>query len=216
MSFIINKLGPVAGSEADLVQAPRLCGEAGGFPWFALRVKPNAEWMVSSILRAKGFSEFLPIYKATTRWSDRVKQSDKPLFPGYVFCRFSPDNRLPILSTAGVVHIVGVGKTPMAVDDQEIESIGRMVRSGLLTMPWPYLQAGEIVLVEQGPLAGLEGVLIQVKSSYRIVVSIDLLQRSIATEVDRQWVRPLRRSAFQGDRRRTAAVAFPLQRLRVE
>jgi len=86
----------------------------------------------------------------------------------------------------------------MAVEEQEIEGISRMVRSGLLTMPWPYLQAGEIVLVEQGPLAGLEGVLINVKSSYRIVVSINLLQRSIATEIDRQWVRPLRRSASRG------------------
>src|ERR1700732_518916 len=89
------------------------------FPWYALRVKSNFEWVTASILREKGFREFLPVYKAKVRWSDRVKLTERPLFPGYLFCQFDANQRLPIVSTPGVVHVVGVGKRPVAMDKQE-------------------------------------------------------------------------------------------------
>ena len=164
---------------------------AGLFPWYALRVKSNFEWVTASILREKGFREFLPVYKAKVRWSDRVKLAERPLFPGYLFCQFDASQRLPIVSTPGVVHVVGVGKRPVAIDKQEMEAISTIVRSGGPAMPWPFLQVGERVLVERGPLAGLEGMLVSLKSSCRIVVTISLLQRSIAVEIEREWVRPL-------------------------
>jgi transcriptional antiterminator NusG len=168
------------------------------FPWYALRVKSNFEWVTASILREKGFREFLPVYKAKVRWSDRLKLAERPLFPGYVFCQFDANQRLPIVSTPGVVHVVGIGKRPVAIDNQEMEAISTIVRSGGPAMPWPFLQVGERVLVERGPLAGLEGILVSLKSSCRIVVTISLLQRSIAVEIEREWVRPLPGLAFCG------------------
>jgi transcriptional antiterminator NusG len=168
------------------------------FPWYALRVKSNFEWVTASILREKGFREFLPVYKAKVRWSDRVKLAERPLFPGYLFCRFDVDQKFPIISTPGVVHVVGIGKRPVAIDNQEMEAISTIVRSGGPAMPWPFLQVGERVLVERGPLAGLEGILVSLKSSCRIVVTISLLQRSIAVEIEREWARPLPGVAFSG------------------
>jgi len=184
-------------SSGELLERParalEFLGYAAGdlFPWYALRVKSNFEWVTASILREKGFREFLPVYKAKVRWSDRVKLAERPLFPGYLFCQFDADQRLPIISTPGVVHVVGIGKRPVAIDNQEMQAITTIVRSGGPAMPWPFLQVGERVLVERGPLAGLEGMLVSLKSSCRIVVTISLLQRSIAVEIEREWVRPL-------------------------
>ena len=163
-----------------------------GLPWFAIRVKSNFEWKTAAILREKGFTEFVPTYKARIRWSDRLKETIKPLFPGYVFCRFDPDLRLPVIATPGVLHVVGHGKTPVPVEDREIESISATVRSGLLTMPWPFLRVGDRVRVEVGALAGIEGILVKIKNAYRLVISIILLQRSIAAEVDLESICPLR------------------------
>lgn len=131
------------------------------------------------------------MYTARIRWSDRVKTVEKPLFPGYVFCGFDPHRRLPILTTPGVLHIVGFGKEPVPVDDVELEAVRATLRSGLLVRPWPFLQVGERVVVERGPLAGVEGRISQFKGAFRLVVSISLLRRSIAAEIERGWIRPV-------------------------
>ncbi|PWU04520.1 MAG: NusG-like protein [Terriglobia bacterium] len=184
-------------SDAGLVAAVnafergRGWAKAAPLPWYAVRVKSNFEWVTATMLRDKGFQEFLPVYRAKVRWSDRVKETEKPLFPGYVFCRFEAEQKLPIISTPGVVQVVGVGKQPVPIDDQEMDAIRKVVRSGGPSMPWPYLQVGERVLVEKGPLKGMEGILVQVKSKCRIVVTISLLHRGIAAEVERDWVRPV-------------------------
>jgi transcription antitermination factor NusG len=106
------------------------------------------------------------------------------LFPAYLFCRFDVSRRLPILITPGVLHIVSYGTGPAAIDEKEIEAIQRIVRLGLPAKPWPYPQVGDQVTIERGPLAGLVGVLVSVRSSCRLVVSLSLIQRSIATEID--------------------------------
>jgi transcription antitermination factor NusG len=113
------------------------------------------------------------------------------LFPGYVFSRLNPHDRLPVLTVPGVVSVVGFGKLPTAIPDHEIENIRTMVQSGLLMKPWPFLEVGQRVLIERGPLAGVEGILQDVKGRFRLVVSISLLQRSVSAEVDRTWVRPI-------------------------
>jgi transcriptional antiterminator NusG len=125
---------------------------------------------------------------------------DQFLFPGYVFCRLNPLDRLPVLTAPGVVDLVGFGKIPAPVPDQEIETVRRMVQSGLFVMPWPFLELGHRVLIERGPLAGVEGNLEEVKGKCRLVVSVQLLQRSVSAEVDRDWIRPLppTRSARSG------------------
>jgi transcription antitermination factor NusG len=159
--------------------------------WFALRVKSRCEKLVTTMARNKGFEEFLPLYECHRRWSDRLKSVELPLFPGYVFCRLNPQHRLPLLTIPGVLHFVGIGKAPVPIDDEEITAIQSAVKSGLSAEPWPFLEAGQRVRLEDGPLAGLEGLLVEVRKRYRVVVSVSLLKRSVAVEIDREWVAPL-------------------------
>jgi transcriptional antiterminator NusG len=160
-------------------------------PWFALRVRSNYERVAALHIRERGFEEFSPAFKTERQWSDRKKQLDQFLFPGYVFCRINPEDRLPILTIPGAVGLVGFGKGPAQIPENEIESVRRMVGSGLLVGPWPFLSAGQKVLIERGPLTGLEGLLLEVKKAFRLVVSVHLLQRSVSVEIERNWVRPL-------------------------
>ena len=161
-------------------------------PWYAIHVRSKFERTVSIILRDKGFEEFLPLYSAKRKWSDRVKQLDLPLFPGYVFCRIDVSARLlPVVTIPGVLRIVSAGKYPIAVSDLEIEAVQAVLRSGLPAMPWPGLSAGSPVLIEHGPLAGLEGFVLEVNKKYRLIVSVSLLQRAVAVEIEREWVGPL-------------------------
>jgi transcription antitermination factor NusG len=159
--------------------------------WYAIRVRSRFERTVSAALSGKGYNEYLPLYRARCQWSDRSKDLDLPLFPGYLFCRFDARVRLPILTTPGVISIVGTGKVPVAISDREIESIQTMIRSGLHLQPWPQLVVGSRVVIEEGPLKGLEGVAVDIKKKYRLFISIPLLQRSVSVEIDREWVRPL-------------------------
>jgi transcription antitermination factor NusG len=148
--------------------------------------------VASTTLRGKGYEEFLPLYRSRRRWSDRVKDLELPLFPGYLFCRFDVSDRLmPILTTPGVIGIVGAGKLPIPVDLEEIEAIRAILRSGLAAQPWPLLRAGSKVYIERGPLAGLEGIITNTEKVYRLIVSVSLLQRSVAVEIDREWARPI-------------------------
>jgi transcription antitermination factor NusG len=158
--------------------------------WYAIRVRSNFEKVVQECLRQHDLEEFLPVYLKKSRWSDRVKTIERPLFPGYVFGRFNPANRLPVLKMPGVVNILGNSAGPMAVDDEELHAIRRTVESGHTLIPWPYLAAGDSVIVEGGALAGLEGIFVRAKDICRVVVSLNLLQRSIAVELDRESVRP--------------------------
>ena len=161
------------------------------YPWYALRVKSRYENTVATHLQGRGYVSLLPLYKCRRRWSDRFKEIALPLFPGYVFCQFNPLNRLPILSIPGVVHVVGVGRTAVPIDENEIAAIQAAINSGLPSQPWPFLQVGQRVRIEYGPLCGLEGILLDFKGRQRLVISVTLLQRSIAVQVDGAWVRPM-------------------------
>lgn len=180
-------------------QDAKLLADTDLLPWFALRIKSNFEKVTGQILEQKGYTAFLPTYQTRNRWSDRTKVIDRPLFPGYLFCRFDQTDRLPILVTPGVVGVVGVGKTPMPVAEREIEAIQAVLRSGLPATPWPYVTVGQRLLIERGPLSGIEGILQEIKNSFRFIVSVNLLQRSVAAEVDASWVRPIssRRETFE-------------------
>jgi len=160
----------------------------GNFLWFALRVRSRHENAVSKILDGKGYEWFLPLYKSRRPWSDRIKEIQLPLFPGYVFSRFDPRYRLPILTTPGVVRIVGTRERPIPIDDSEIAAIQAAVRSGLPSEPWPFLQVGQRVKMQYGPLCELEGILVAFKGQHRLVLSVTLLRRSVAVEVDSAWV----------------------------
>jgi len=180
------------------------------YPWFAVRVRSNQERIAILHLRQRGYEQFAPFYKSERSWSDRKKEIDQYLFPGYVFCRFNAADRLAVLTAPGVVDLVGFGKTPEPIPDQEIQRVRRMVDSGLLVTPHPFLNVGQTVLIERGPLTGLEGVLIEVKGKHRLVVSINLLQRSVSAEVDRRAVRPVR-TAAGADMRLPAVLENPVK-----
>ncbi len=159
--------------------------------WYALTVKPRHEQTASQHLRAKDLEQFLPTYRAVRRWSDRRKELDLCLFPGYVFCRFSYAERLQVLGTPGITSIVGFAKTPAPVPDSEIDAIQAMVKSGRAFEPWPYLRAGDRVRIDEGCLQGLSGALIREKDRWRVVVNVELLQRSVAVELDREALTPI-------------------------
>jgi transcription antitermination factor NusG len=163
--------------------------------WFAVRTATGRERFVSTQLQGKGYEDFLPTYRSRRQWSDRTKQLELPLFPGYLFCRFDFSNRLPVLITPGVKVIVGFGKIPAPVSCEEIESLRHVVSTGASATPWPYLSVGQKVQVREGALTGLEGILLQVKNSLRIVLSVELLRRSVAVELDSASVAPVRRHA---------------------
>jgi transcription antitermination factor NusG len=172
---------------------PRDCTHSG-YSWFALRVRSHYENATVSALRGRGYEEFLPLYRSLRRWPSRTKMVELPLFPGYVFCRFDPTDRLPILTIPGVVNILGVGKVPAPVNTSELTAIRAIVASRLAAGPWPFVDVGERVLVVHGPLRGLEGIVVALKRNYRLVVSVTLLQRSVAVEIDRAWTRPAQHS----------------------
>src|SRR3981081_247768 len=158
------------------------------WPWFAILVRTSREKTASLLLENAGYECFVPTSKYIRRWSDRMKEVEVPLFPGYLFCRMNPHNRLPVLMTPGVIQIVGVGKTPIPVEEEEIAAIQQVEKSGLSTMPWPYLQVGHVVRIEEGPLNGLTGIVLKIKSGPKLVLSVNLLQRSVAVEIDRRWI----------------------------
>jgi transcription antitermination factor NusG len=121
-----------------------------------------------------------------------VKELDQPLFPGYLFCRFDFQNRRPLVITPGIIRVVGIGERPTPIEDREIEAIQLALASGLPSWPWPYLEVGERVRVNYGSLSGLEGFLTSFKGAHRVVLSVSLLQRSVAMEVDLAWVTAVR------------------------
>ena len=176
-------LGPVDAAESRLVACPH--------SWFALRVKSNREKIVADAVRGKGYEAFLPLYRSRRRWTDRYQDIDLPLFSVYVFCRFDVQYRLPLLTIPSVVQIVGRGKTPHPVEDAEIAAIQTLVASGFSLQPWPFLEVGHRVRIEEGPLRGVEGLVTDLKGSDQLIVSITLLQRSVAVAIDRRWARPL-------------------------
>ena len=157
--------------------------------WFAVQVRARWERSTASILGGKGYQTLLPTYACRQRRDGR--ETIAPLFPGYVFCRFHGQKRLPILITPGVIALVGRGRIPVPVEPSEINAIQAMVSSGLPLNPWPYLEVGQRVRIEDHALRGLEGILIGFKGGHRIVVSVSLLQRSVSLEIDRALVSPI-------------------------
>lgn len=160
------------------------------FPWFAVRVRSKFESRVCTILKSTGYDTFLPTYRDRRSWSDRIKELSIPLFPGYTFCRFNPERRLPILQVPGVVDIVSFGKRPESVPDDEIAAVRTIVETDLGIRPWPFLRVGQKVRVRKGPLTGAEGFLVEFKNGFRLVVSITILNRSVAAELDGAWIEP--------------------------
>jgi len=158
------------------------------FRWFAVQVRSRAEHQVSAMLRSKGYEEFLP----TTTVSKRSTRFKEPLFPGYVFCRMSPTVQGRIVTTAGVIRIVGFGGKLVPVDPEEMHSLQLITSSGVPASAHEGLHEGMRVRVEDGPLRGVIGILCPFLAyENRLHVSITMLMRAVVVEVDRKWIRPV-------------------------
>lgn len=165
-----------------------------GFGWYALQVRPKQEDIVSTLLEQKDYSTYAPTYKAVIERRGRIEVVPRKLFPGYVFCQFAPGQGVRVgtgagvVTTPGVIRILGVGNTPIAVPNIEIESIQRVLASDLISEPWSYLRVGQSVEIEHGPLKGLRGLLLSISNVDRFIVSVELLQRSVAVQIPRDWI----------------------------
>jgi transcription antitermination factor NusG len=183
VSFALNSV-----PQCEMTLQNTMAGRNFPQRWVALRVRPRCEKRVGFLLRQQGFEELVPLYTSRRRWSDRYKNVELPLFPGYVFCRLAGGFQSPVLSTPGVLHFVGIGRKPSPVEEHEIEAIRLIVGSTVEANPCPFLEAGDRVRIISGPLQSLEGVLIDVQQGHSLVVSVSLLQRSIAVKVEPSWV----------------------------
>ncbi len=164
---------------------------SGPSPWVALVARPRAERMVQSGLSARGLETFVPWHRVRRRWSDRIKVLEQNLFPGYIFCRSTFDERRKVMSQPGVERVISFGRDPALIPDTEIAVLRRSIESGFPLGPWPFLKTGQRVRIEYGALAGIEGTLARDAGTSRIVVSVNALQRSVAIEVDRDMIRPI-------------------------
>jgi transcription termination/antitermination protein NusG len=179
------KLGEV--TERSRAHTPIIVSEnINDLPWFALYVKPRHEKNVTLLLERKGYQAFLPTYRHRAKYR---KTFELPLFPGYVFCRIDVSAPLPVMTTPGVFSIVGNGPEPEAISEEEVQAVRRLIASGSTPVPWPYVMAGQEVSVESGPLQGVQGVVVDASNEKWLVVSVDLLRRSIAVKLERDCLR---------------------------
>jgi transcription antitermination factor NusG len=159
--------------------------------WFAIYVKPKTEKSVAAALRLKGYEEFLPMYRCRQKLRKKPLMCEAPLFPNYVFCRLNSETYGPIVTTPGVVRIVGFGGRPFPLEELEIRSIQSLIYAKMEPTPCPYLAVGEFIYVKEGPLMGTSGWITRIGNKARLVVSISLLQRSVAVELDSSLVQPV-------------------------
>jgi transcription antitermination factor NusG len=153
------------------------------FAWYAAYTCARHEKYVSRQLQDRAIENFLPTYRSVRHWKDRRKEIELPLFPGYVFIRLLNDDRIRVLEIPGVVRFVSFNGKPACLQSSEIESLRNGVGNGIHAEPHPYLKVGQRVRVKYGPLAGTEGILLRKKDHLRLVISLDLIMRSIAAEV---------------------------------
>ena len=163
--------------------------------WYAVHTRSNFEKRIAAELGTKGIVNYLPAYEEVHQWKDRKRAVLIPLFPGYVFARFSdePYLRLSVLTTAGVVRILGCGGAIEAVPDGQVEAVRRLLLSKIPYLSHPFLREGDWVRVKCGPLRGIEGILVRAKSRHRLVISVPLLSQSVAAEIDGRNVEPIQR-----------------------
>jgi len=162
--------------------------------WHALYTRHQHERLVAHALTSKGFDIFLPQYRAIHRWKDRWKELELPLFPNYVFILGGLDRMLNILTTPGVHSLVAWGGRPADIPQYEIDAVRRLVESPLRIQQYPFIKCGDRVRIKSGPLEGIEGILVRSKSAYRLVLSVEMLARSAAVEVDVSMVERVRES----------------------
>lgn len=158
--------------------------------WYAAQTCARHEKRVREQMEERAVESFLPLYATVSQWKDRKVRVDLPLFPGYLFVRMALTERLRVLQIPSVVRLVGFGELATAMPDDEIESLRQGLAGGLKAEPHPYLKVGRRARVKSGPLQGMEGILVKKKNRERFVISLDLIQRSVAVEMDALELEP--------------------------
>jgi transcription antitermination factor NusG len=158
--------------------------------WYAAYTSANHEKRVAGQLGVRDVTHFLPLYASVRRWKDRRVELELPLFPGYIFVRIALREQLQVLQVSGVARLVGFGGLASALPDEEIEALKAGLASGVPAEPHPFLTVGRKVRVKNGPLANLQGILLKRKNRTRLVVSLELIQRSVAVELDEADLEP--------------------------
>jgi len=183
--------------------------------WYVVCVRARRERATAAILSEKGFESFVPQFSTRRAWADRQKVVQVPLFPGYVFCRMEARRRLQVLITPCVFNIISDSRGPIAVSEPEIDAVRRIMISKVRCEPWQFVKVGEVAEIRSGVLEGLRGVVIRVKNDCRLVISVSLLQRSVAVEVDASQVRPVSEDAEEcSEDRSLEPVAYEIDRER--
>jgi len=160
--------------------------------WYAVYTRSRHEKTVAQQLAHKSVEHFLPLYETIRKWKNGRSKVRLPLFPGYLFVHIPLQERLQVLQVPGVVQLVGSGGVPLALPQLEIETIRDALVKGLQAYPHPYLKVGSRVRIRYGPLEGLQGILLRKKGKLRVVVSVDLIMRSISIDVDASEVEPMK------------------------
>lgn len=171
-------------NEATLTHCPGLPSIGCALLWYAAYTSANHEKRVAEQLTRRSVEHFLALYQTVRRWKDRRVKLELPLFPGYVFVRIALNDRLQVLQVPGVAKLVGFRGTPTALPTEEIDALRTSLAGGVRAEPHPYLVAGRRVRVRSGSFAGMTGILVKRKNRVRFVVSLELIQRSIAVEMD--------------------------------
>jgi len=161
--------------------------------WFAVRTRPRHEKKVKRELSEKGIQSFLPMHRERRRWSDRAQWVELPMFSQYLFVRVPAggESRIRVLQTNGVVHFVGNSERGTPVPDEQVESLAAIVSHRISTTPHEFLSVGERVRIRGGALDGIEGILSAIRNDKSLVVSVDLIQKSVAIRIDGFDVQPL-------------------------
>jgi transcription antitermination factor NusG len=163
--------------------------------WWAIYTRHQHEKVIAKALCGKGFEIFLPLYTALRRWKDRTKQISLPLFPSYVFVRGGLDRRLDVLTTPGIHNILTQGDQVAIIPDDEVQAVRKAVEGKFQVEPHPFLKCGERVRVVNGPLEGVEGILLRKKNLFRLVISVEMLAQSASLEINACDVEPVRPSS---------------------
>src|SRR5215472_752630 len=159
--------------------------------WYAVYTSANHEKRVAQQLSQRSVENYLPLYVSVRRWKDRRVKLHLPLFPGYLFVRFALHDRLRVLQIPGIARLVGFDGTPAALPEAEIEALKNGLEHGLRVEPHPYLTVGRRVQIKSGPFAGLQGILRRWKGDWRVIMSLDLIHRSVVVEVGASDLEPV-------------------------
>jgi len=182
----VNSLSPKEEAASAVIHT----GKPTEFPWYALYTCPRHEKHVAQQMKERKISCFLPVYRSQRRWKDRRKELELALFPGYVFVQIALTDRLRVLQLAGAVRFVSFNGHPVPLPESEMVSLMKGMNSGARMEPHPYLTVGRRVRVRYGPFAQATGILVRRKDRFRVVLSLDLIMRSVSVEVDESDIEP--------------------------